>query len=50
MSEQAEMDLETAGTVPPVHDHAWRRLSPDENTPGRLGLYRCDVCSTAWSL
>ena len=50
MSETIEGDVETAGPVPPVHDHAWRRVAPDEDSPGRLGHYRCDVCSTAWSL
>jgi hypothetical protein len=49
MSERVQSDVETAD-APPAHDHAWRRVSSDENTPGRLGHYRCDVCSAAWSL
>ena len=50
MSETVQSDVETAGSGPPAHDHAWRRVSPNEDSPGRLGHYRCDVCSTAWSL
>lgn len=50
MSETVQSGVETAGSVPPAHDHAWRRVSSDQDSPGRLGHYRCDVCSAAWSL
>lgn len=50
MSETVDTVMEGTDAVPPVHDHAWRRVSPDEDTPGRLGSYRCDLCATAWSM
>ena len=50
MSETVESDMEATGSALPAHDHAWRRVSSDQDSPGRLGHYRCDVCSTAWSL
>ena len=50
MSDTVQSDVGTADSEPPVHDHAWRRVSSAQDSPGRLGHYRCDVCSTAWSL
>ena len=50
MGEWLDHDVEGADPVSAAHDHAWRRVSSDANSPGRLGIYRCDLCSTAWSM
>ena len=34
MSETVQSDVDTVGAVPPTHDHAWRRVSSDEDSPG----------------
>lgn len=50
MTETDQTGVRIDGTEPAVHDHAWRRVSSDEDSPGRLGVYRCDLCATAWSM
>lgn len=50
MSEQFDGVVETVETEPAVHDHAWRRVSSSQASPGRLGTYRCDLCFVSWSM
>jgi hypothetical protein len=50
MAETGKTTVEIDGSGLVVHDHAWRRVSGVENSPGRLGVYRCDLCSAAWSM
>jgi hypothetical protein len=50
MTETGDAVTEIDGSVAPEHDHAWRRVSDDQHSPGRLGIYRCDICSSTWSL
>lgn len=50
MTETGETAVGTDGSDTAFHDHAWRRVSSDQGSPGRLGVYRCDLCSAGWSM